>query len=81
MGAERTPDGHEPDEGTDPGPVPDADPASIDWSEVPIDDPRWELLDEIELDDDTPSGAPPDPSQRSWRHPSEVAAANAHMER
>jgi S1-C subfamily serine protease len=38
-------------------------------------------LDDIELDDDTPTGAPPDPSQRSWRHPSEIAAANAHMDR
>lgn len=81
MGAERTPEGPEPDEGTDSGSVPDVDPASIDWSQVPIDDPRWELIDQIDLDDNTPSGAPPDPSQRSWRHPSEVAAANAHMGR
>ncbi|MFW2384154.1 MAG: S1C family serine protease [Acidimicrobiales bacterium] len=81
MGAERTPEGHEPDEGPDAGSVPNVDPASIDWSTVPIDDPRWELIDEIELEDDTPSGAPPDPSQRTWRHPSEVAAANAHMDR
>ena len=81
VGAERTPEGSEPDEGIDNEPVPEIDPALIDWSTVPIDDPRWELIDDIELDDHTPAGAPPDPSQRTWRHPSEVAAANAHMNR
>jgi serine protease DegS len=81
VGAERTPEGSDPDEAIDKGSVPEIDPALIDWSTVPIDDPRWELIDDIELDDDTPAGAPPDPSQRTWRHPSEVAAANAHMNR
>lgn len=28
-------------------------------------------------DDDAPLGPPPDPSLRSWRHPSEIASANA----
>jgi S1-C subfamily serine protease len=79
VGAEHTTDGPEPEDDT--GSVPDIDPRLVDWSSIPIDDPRWELVDDVELDDDTPAGAPPDPSQREWRHPSEVAAANAHMDR
>ncbi len=100
MGADQTPEGL----GAENGDERSFDPDAIDWSAVPLDDPRWDLLDEddfvsdaelaepIEIDldatgadaaqdSDAPLGAPPDPSQREWRHPSEVAAANAHMER
>ena len=87
MGAERTPEGNEPERDLEPvehdASTPDVDPTSIDWSAVPIEDPRWDVFDDLDLDDDSdgPQGAPPDPSQRAWRHPSEVAAANAHMDR
>ena len=135
MGADQPPEELGPDNATND----DFDPDAIDWSKVPLDDPRWDLLDEddfvsdeeitgsdeeirgsapnvtgsdeeiigssatvtgsdaetIEIDldaplaaddtplraDDAPLGPPPDPSQRTWRHPSEVAAANAHMQR
>lgn len=96
MGADQPPEELGPDNATNDG----FDPDAIDWSNVPLDDPRWDLLDEddfvsddeleptveIDLDapladDEAPLGPPPDPSQRAWRHPSEVAAANAHMER
>jgi S1-C subfamily serine protease len=78
VGADRTPGGAE-----SPEPEENWDPAAIDWASLPADDPLWDALDDldIDLDDDGPPGAPPDPSQRSWRHPSEVAAAQAHLHR
>lgn len=76
VGADSQPEGHEPEDTP-------FDPASVDWSQLPLDDPRWELIDDVDLDDDDEDDRhlPPDPSQRAWRHPAEIAAANAHMER
>lgn len=83
VGADEKPDGEET-----PPPA-DWDPESIDWASLPLDDPAWEALDELELEDDDSSGEtdaerpglPPDPASRDWRHPSEIAAARAHLER
>ena len=79
MGAHDTPLG-----GGSPDPSDDWNASEIDWETLPLDHPAWDILDDdldIDLDDDTPPGIPPDPSQRTWRHPSEIAAANAHMDR
>ncbi len=95
MGAHDTPFGAntpDPSEGHEPGadmdePEAALDPGTIDWETLPLDHPAWDVLDDdfdMDLDDDVgngPPGVPPDPSQRTWRHPSEIAAANAHLER
>ncbi len=78
MGADPTPDGEQP-----PEPEENWDLTAVDWASLPLDDPAWDALDDLDIDvgGDGPPGTPPDPSQRSWRHPSEVAAARAHLER
>ncbi len=76
VGADEKPDGEETPHPTD------WDPESIDWASLPLDDPAWEALDDLDLDDATERpGLPPDPALRDWRHPSEIAAARAHLER
>ena len=79
MGAHDTPSG-----GSSSDPSDGWDANAIDWETLPLDHPAWDILDDdpdFDLDDETAPGIPPDPSQRTWRHPSEIAAANAHMDR